>query len=142
MGLQTGQGSRLSTAENEMIDPHLLGRYAEDLAAKYLISIGWKVLARNVRNNHGELDIVAMDTKETPDELVIVEVRCRTRNKVQEAIESLDRRKMRALMNASNEYVDSIGWEGFWRIDLIAVTIDTRGSLEDWTLEHIKDITS
>ena len=142
MGLQAGQGSVISTAEDEMIDPHILGRYAEDLAAKYLISIGWKVFARNMRNNHGELDIVALDTKETPEELVIVEVRCRTRNKVQEAIESLDRRKMRALMNASNEYVDSLGWEGFWRIDLIAVTIDTRGSLEDWTLEHVKDITS
>ncbi len=125
-----------------MIDPHILGRYAEDMAAKYLVSTGWKVLARNVRINHGELDIVAFDTKESPEELVIVEVRCRTRNKVQEAIESLDRRKMRALMNASNEYVDSLGWEGFWRIDLIAVTIDTRGSLEDWTLEHVKDITS
>lgn len=125
-----------------MIDPHILGQYAEDLAAKYLVSIGWKVLARNVRNSHGELDIVAFDTKESPEELVIVEVRCRTRNKVQEAIDSLDRRKMRALVNASNEYVDDIGWEGFWRIDLIAVTIDTRGSLEDWTLEHVKDITS
>ena len=125
-----------------MIDPHILGQYAEDWAAKYLVSIGWKVLARNVRINRGELDIVALDTKEIPEELVIVEVRCRTRNKVQEAIESLDRRKMRALMNTSNEYVDDIGWEGFWRIDLIAVTIDTRGSLDDWTLEHVKDITS
>ena len=142
MGIQTGQGSVIFTSENEMIDPHTLGRYAEDMAAKYLVSIGWKVLARNVRNDYGELDIVALDTKEIPEELVIVEVRCRTRNKVQEAIESLDRRKMRALMNASNEYVDSLGWEGFWRIDLIAVTIDTRGSLEDWTLEHVKDITS
>ena len=125
-----------------MNDAHMLGRYAEDMAAKYLVSTGWKVLARNVRINHGELDIVAFDTKESPEELVIVEVRCRTRNKVQEAIESLDRRKMRALMNTSNEYVDDIGWEGFWRIDLIAVTIDMRGSLGDWTLEHVKDITS
>ena len=125
-----------------MIDPHTLGRYAEDLAAKYLVSIGWKVLARNVRNDYGELDIVALDTKEIPEELVIVEVRCRTRNKVQEAIDSIDRRKMNALMRSSNEYVDDIGWEGFWRIDLIAVTIDMRGSLGDWTLEHVKDITS
>ena len=142
MGVQAGQGGIVSAAEDEMIDPHILGQYAEDLAAKYLVSIGWKVLARNVWNNHGELDIVALDLKEIPEELVIVEVRCRTRNKVQEAIGSIDRRKMRALMNASNEYVDDIGWAGFWRIDLIAVTIDTRGNLENWTLEHVKDITS
>lgn len=121
-----------------MNDAHRLGRCAEDLAAKYLVSIGWKVLARNVRDQYGELDIVAMDR----EDLVIVEVRCRTSNKVQDAIDSVDWRKMRALMRASSEYVDCIGWEGFWRIDLIAVTIDTRGSLDDWTLEHVKDITS
>ena len=95
-----------------------------------------------MRNEYGELDIVAFDPKEIPEELVIVEVRCRTRNNIQDAIDSIDRRKMNALLRASNEYIDSIGWEGFWRIDLIAVTIDTRGSLEDWTLEHVKNITA
>lgn len=125
-----------------MIDSQKLGRYAEDLAAKYLVSLGWKILVRNVRDQYGELDIVAFDPKDIPQELVIVEVRCRTRNNVQDAIDSVDRRKMRALLRASEEYVDCIGWEGFWRIDLIAVTIDTKGSLEDWTLEHVRNITA
>lgn len=122
-----------------MIDPLTLGRYAEDLAAKYLVSIGLRVLARNVRNRYGELDIVAADYREK--ELVIVEVRCRTKNKLQDAIESIDRRKYRALLRASNEYIDSIDWSGYWRIDLIAITIDSRKSLNDWTLEHVKRIT-
>ena len=122
-----------------MIDPRTLGRYAEDLAAKYLVSIGWRVLARNVRNRYGELDIVAADYREK--ELVIVEVRCRTKNKLQDAIESIDRRKYRALIRASYEYIDSIDWSGCWRIDLIAITIDSRKSLNDWTLEHVKGIT-
>ena len=125
-----------------MIDSQKLGRYAEDLAAKYLVSLGWKILVRNVRDQYGELDIVAFDPKDIPQELVIVEVRCRTRNNVQDAIDSVYRRKMRALLRASEEYVDCIGWEGFWRIDLIAVTIDTKGSLEDWTLEHVRNITA
>ena len=125
-----------------MNEAHKLGRSAEDLAAKYLVSLGWKILARNVRDQYGELDIVAVNPKDIPEELVIVEVKCRTRNKVQDAIDSVDRRKMRALLRASEEYVDCIGWVGFWRIDLIAVTIDTRGSLDDWTLEHVRDITA
>ena len=125
-----------------MNEAHRLGRYAEDLAAKYLVSIGWKILIRNVRDQYGELDIVAFDPKEAPKELVIVEVRCRTRNKVQGAYDSIDSRKMNALLKASEEYIDCIGWEGFWRIDLIAVTIDERGSLEDWTLEHVRSITA
>ena len=138
MGLQARQRI-ITAAEDEIIDAHTLGRYAEDMAAKYLVSIGWRVLARNVRNQYGELDIVAADMKEK--DLVIVEVRCRTKNKIQNAIDSVDRRKMRALLKASNEYIDSINWQGFWRIDLIAVTIDEKGSVDDWELRHVRDIT-
>lgn len=138
MGLQARQ--RIITApEDEIIDARTLGHYAEDMAAKYLVSIGWRVLARNVRNQYGELDIVAADMKEK--DLVIVEVRCRTKNKIQDAIDSVDRRKMRALLKASNEYIDSINWQGFWRIDLIAVTVDEKDSLDDWELQHVRDIT-
>ena len=123
-----------------MSESQKLGRYAEDLAAKYLVSLGWKILARNVRNKYGELDIISADPNDK--ELVIVEVRCRTKNNIQDAIDSVDRRKLRALLRASNEYVGTIGYNGFWRIDLIAVTIDTRGTLDDWTLEHLRDITA
>ncbi len=122
-----------------MIDAHTLGRLAEDLAAKYLVAIGWRVLARNVRNQYGELDIVAADVK--AKDLVIVEVRCRTKNKIQDAIDSISYRKMRALLRASNEYIDAINWLGFWRIDLIAVTIDEKDNLDNWELQHVKDIT-
>ena len=122
-----------------MTDAQTLGRLAEDLAAKYLVAIGWRVLARNVRNQYGELDIVADDVK--AKDLVIVEVRCRTKNKIQDAIDSIDRRKMRALLRASNEYIDAINWLGFWRIDLIAVTIDEKDNLDNWELQHVKDIT-
>ena len=138
MGLQARQRI-ITAAENEMTDAQTLGRYAEDLAANYLVSIGWRVLARNVRNQYGELDIVAADMKEK--DLVIVEVRCRTKNKIQDAIESIDRRKMRALLKASNEYIDAINWQRFWRIDLIAVTVDEKDRLDDWELQHVKDIT-
>lgn len=122
-----------------MTDAQTLGRLAEDLAAKYLVAIGWRVLARNVRNQYGELDIVAADVK--AKDLVIVEVRCRTKNKIQDAIDSISYRKMRALLRASNEYIDAINWLGFWRIDLIAVTIDEKDNLDNWELQHVKDIT-
>ena len=60
-----------------------LGKYSEDRAAEYLLSIGWKIIARNVKNFYGELDIVSIDTKINPQELVIVEVRSRTIGKIQ-----------------------------------------------------------
>ena len=38
-----------------------LGCFAEDKAAEYLLSLGWRVLARNVKNKYGELDMKKMN---------------------------------------------------------------------------------
>ena len=114
-----------------------LGRYAEDLAAKYLLSIGWRILARNIKNKYGELDIIADDS----GELVIIEVRCRTENNFQSALDSVNKRKIRALIRSSSSYVDSIGWVGFWRIDVIAITVKRCTVPDDFELEHIRSIT-
>jgi putative endonuclease len=38
-----------------------LGRAAEDLVAARLAGAGWKLVERNARTRHGELDIVALD---------------------------------------------------------------------------------
>ena len=119
-----------------------LGNFAEDTAAEYLLALGWKVIDRNVKNTYGELDIIAMDTKTTPEELVIVEVRCRTIGQVQSPLDSIGSRKLRTLKKSSMEYIDDIAWEGFWRIDAIAITINTKNSLEGWELEHVKNITA
>lgn len=130
------------TDQTDATSSQRLGRTAEDLAAEYLLSLGWKVLARNVRNHYGELDIVAFDVKAKPQELVIVEVRCRSIGKVQGALDSVSRRKIGSLKRASCEYVDSIGWTGFWRIDLIGITLREKNNFDDCTFEHVRDITS
>ena len=117
-----------------------LGQKAEDLAAEYVLSLGWNVIARNVRNEYGELDIIAMDPDEA--ELVIVEVRARTIGKMQSPVESVGSRKLRALTRASEWYVESLEWSGFWRIDLIGITVNNKKAPDDWELEHIRDITS
>lgn len=48
-----------------------MGQQAEDLIAGRLAESGWKILARNARTRHGELDIVALDNRT----LVFVEVK-------------------------------------------------------------------
>ena len=117
-----------------------LGRFAEDTAAEYLASIGLKVLDRNVRNHYGELDIVALDPAAQPEELVIAEVRCRTLGQVQAPLDSIGSRKLRTLLRASQQLVDDIGWTGFWRIDVIGITLQDKFSTDKWELEYIKDI--
>ena len=121
---------------------HKLGLFAEDAAAEYLVSIGWRVIARNVRNKYGELDIVALDANTRPIELVIVEVRGRTIGKLQAPLDTIGSRKLRTLLRASQEYIDNdLGWSGFWRIDVIGITLQDKNSLENWELEHVRNIT-
>ncbi len=119
---------------------HAIGQFAEDTAAEYLLSIGWKVLARNVRNSYGELDIIALDAKTQPIELVVVEVRCRTLGKIQNPLETIGSRKLRTLLRASQEYIDDLNWSGFWRVDVIGVTLKDKNTLDNWELEHVKNI--
>ena len=115
-----------------------LGRQAEDYAARYAASRGWRLLGRNIKNRYGELDIVAMDNEER--ELVVIEVRCRTLGEVQSPVDSVGPRKLRTLVRAGQAFVEKMHWTGFWRIDLIALTA---GSTESaWKLDHIRDITA
>ena len=67
------------TAADRPTDPptdprRRLGAYGEELAARYLSELGWRIIARNWRCEHGEVDIVARDG----GDLVVVEVKTRS----------------------------------------------------------------
>ena len=114
---------------------HLVfGDAGEDLAARFLIGQGYKIIGRNVRVGHFELDIVARDR----EELVFAEVRTRRENPVAAPEDTVGRDKLQKLIRAASLYTQKINYGGFWRIDLIAVTSCKNGELK---LEHIKDIT-
>ncbi len=121
-----------------------LGRHAEDLAAEYILSLGWRIIARNTRNKYGELDIIALDNSDKDNsELVIIEVRARTIGKIQSPADSIGSRKLHSLINSSRLFIeDNLNWPGFWRIDLVGITITEKNHPDNWTLEHIRDITS
>lgn len=122
-----------------------LGRRAEQLAFEYVTSLGWEALGRNVRVGRCEIDIAAVDS----DELVIAEVRCRSAGKphrgrggrVQSAEESVGPRKIEKLVRAGTCFADRIGWDGPWRIDVIAVEAGVKDQPSEWRIEHIRDAT-
>ncbi len=125
-----------------MTQAQSLGKFAEDIAAEYLISLGWKILARNCKLQHGELDIIALDTEAKPEEIAVIEVRCRTFGKIQSPFDSIGPRKLNTLIKYSREFINKIEWEGFWRIDIIGITMKEKNDLQSWELEHIRDITA
>lgn len=103
------------------------------MACRYVAGLGWNILGRNVRFRRGELDIVARDG----DEMVVVEVRYRSVGLIMSAEMSVGPKKLKSLVSAGSAYMDRIGWDGFWRIDLVAFT-DRCGKI---TMEHLRDIT-
>jgi putative endonuclease len=110
-----------------------LGRAGEELAAQALVGDGYTILARNWRCSAGEIDIVAQDG----DTLVVAEVRTRRGDAFGTPEESLTLRKQAKLAELGQTYVQEAGWDGPWRIDLVAVQLDFRGQLA--RLEVIRD---
>ena len=114
---------------------HLLtGERGEEAATRFLQNKGYTIIDRNVREGHCEIDIVARDE----DELVFAEVRTRTENKLMAAEETVGPRKLSRLIKAGRLWVEKAGYEGFWRIDIVAVTIDGENSTK---LEHFISVT-
>lgn len=110
------------------------GAEGERIAADYLARRGWRILGRNIRAGGGELDIVAMDG----DELVAVEVRARRVGRVLPPEMTVGPRKIRKIARAARSYIGGISYEGNWRIDVVAITVDERG---ERSVELFSDVT-
>ena len=77
------------------------GTYHEQMAAKYLIKKGYRILEQNYRSRFGELDIVAWDR----GTLVIVEVKYRRGSICGTPAESVDWRKQRKICHVTMDFI-------------------------------------
>ena len=97
------------------------GARGEAMAAAYLEERGYRILARNLRTQRGELDLVALDGAA----LVFVEVRTRTGTRFGSPEESVDRRKQRRLVRAAAAALAERRWPRHARVrfDVVAVIL-------------------
>jgi putative endonuclease len=109
-----------------------LGRGAEAAAADYLARAGFKVIERNVRLGHGEIDLVCRDA----DVLVFVEVKCRRATWGDSPAAAVSWHKQRRLTRLAQHYLK---WRGLadvrCRFDVVSVTIDVAGRT---SLVHVR----
>lgn len=117
------------------------GELGEDLACRYLINKGYKVLERNYRKPWGEIDVIAAAPDKT---LVFVEVKTIMSHNVNKLLitpeDQLTDAKLRKLKRTASLYAndllnkidDSVGW----RIDLLALTIHQKNCL----VKHYENI--
>ena len=97
-----------------------LGRRGETLAARYLSEKGYRIMARNVRTPHGEIDLVAQKDEIT----VFVEVKTRASRRFGPPEAAVTPRKQAHMFASAAHYAQENALET-WRIDVIAVETDT-----------------
>jgi putative endonuclease len=117
-----------------------IGAAGERLAARHLEARGFRLLDRNFRTRHGELDLVAADHRY----LVFCEVKARiaaSGPRMAEPLASVDSRKRLRLRRMARTWlaarVDARPYPAQIRFDAIGVTFDRAGAL--LTLEHVEN---
>ncbi|QEL18148.1 YraN family protein [Limnoglobus roseus] len=79
------------------------GDRSERAAATFLAKSGLQILARNISDRHGELDIIAWDRR--TQEIVIVEVRSTASNDLHRPLDSVNFTKQKKLTEAAVRYL-------------------------------------
>ena len=80
-----------------------VGKVGEDRAASYLISLGYKIVARNFKRRGGEIDIVALDG----EILVIAEVKTLPSGNAETLSHELNLRKQKRIIETSKRFLQN-----------------------------------
>jgi putative endonuclease len=104
-----------------------LGVQAEQIAARYLLQQGLKLIAQNYRSRFGEIDLIMLH--ETT--VVFIEVRLRSNASFGGAAASIDARKRKRIINTAQLYLASLVLVPPCRFDAILLD-DIHGKNMRW----------
>ncbi|HMU06273.1 MAG TPA: YraN family protein [Kaistella sp.] len=115
-----------------MAEHNEFGKLAEDLAADFLAKKGYKILVRNFRFQHHEIDIVS----EFQDLIVVTEVKARSYDTLIEPQEAVNKRKIKSIVQTADFFMTDNQIDKEVRFDIITVLPDKTGALQ---ITHIED---
>lgn len=138
---KTGAGRTRASASR-----HELGRAGEDAAARFLAARGYQIVARNVRADRVELDLIAR----RGTTLVFVEVKSRRESRHGLAAEAVDPRKQQRLRRGARAWLatrpDEASNVNRHRFDVVTcIRLDDRSEARNatsapdgtrWSIEH------
>ena len=119
-----------------------LGKAGEEIAQSLLVDRGFSIIAQNWRCKVGEIDIVAQENAISYTAgavvpwCVFVEVRTRRGARYGTALQSITLTKQAKLREVAQAYIQQEAWTGPWRIDVVAVQMDSAGRMID--IQHIR----
>ena len=97
----------------------IFGKFGEDLAARHLRKMGYRVICKNYRNRFGEIDIIAKDA----DTLAFVEVKSRRTKTYGHPKYAVTRAKQEKISKTALYYMKEMGLNSCKaRFDVAAVT--------------------
>ena len=106
-----------------------VGHIAEDAAVTFLNSKGLKLIERNFRSKHGEVDLIMQDRNCT----VFVEVRYRKNTDFLNPLESINQKKVNNIINCCNFYIQkSKAGVDSYRFDIITITGELKNPEIEW----------
>ena len=109
------------------------GKFGENLAAIYFTQKGYEILYSNWRHGHWEVDIIA--TKNNM--LHFIEVKTLSSDKYGYPEEKIDRKKIRYLINASEQFLFLYPqWQRI-QFDVLAITILKNKAPEYFFIEDV-----
>jgi len=103
-----------------MAEKNETGKKGEEVACTYMKTFGYSILHTNWRFHRYELDIVATDGKE----LVVVEVKTRSKNYLLNPEDAIDHHKIRRITTAADAYIRQHRINIPVRFDVICLTKD------------------
>ncbi len=114
-----------------------IGQFGENLARKYLIKHGYKIIGVNIKTSYKEIDIIAVKNKD----LIFIEVKTRTSCRFGRADESVFYGKTKNLKQAIGLYLRQMDKKIKYndiRLDLVAVDINRTD--KSAKIKHYKSI--
>lgn len=109
------------------------GNTGEMLAAKYFVENGYLVLHRNWRHSHWEVDIIASKNAT----LHFIEVKTRKSSRFGFPEDGADKKKVRNLINAAEEYLfQNPQWTRI-QFDILSITMIRNEPVELFLIEDV-----
>lgn len=109
------------------------GRFGEQIASDFLQQKGYRILARNWRYKHWEVDIIAC----RGNRLHFVEVKTRHSLQYGRPEESITREKMQSLRNAAEAYQYQHPQWQYLQFDVLALTLVNNQAKELFLIEDV-----
>lgn len=100
--------------------PNEKGKAGEKYTEKYLKKNGFRILENNMRNNFGEIDIIAMNK----EYIIFVEVKSRSSEDFSPPSKAVDLKKQKRILSAAHDYLRNNPIKRQPRFDVSEVFLD------------------